>query len=269
MLLMLCSCSPTKQGSLSFKQFINALKELGVQVEKHQGRTLGTERKGAAPSSSAANKSEGGPARLAAASEQTTTQAQHFEEAAESSKALNKSTSADGAAMGKIDPFPAIAPPEEENGITQGLLLKKQPEEVDFAHFHQEPPIRPESQKKADELEARSLENADLQYVVQSFIKLQNDQPQHYRLGYLRKLILQAIEEFKRKQVLDKVQIGKESQPFPFFLMHFVNVFWYPCYPSGAFSKFFIFVCVLHLLLFVRVLFCSSTLLIVVVSARF
>ena len=116
--------------------------------------------------------------------------------------------------MDKMHPFPAKATPEEESGIAQPMLLKKQPEEVDFAHFHQEPPVQPESQKKADELEARSLENADLQYVVESFIKLQIEQPHHYRLGYLRKLILQAIEEFKRKKVLDKVQRGKESHPF-------------------------------------------------------
>ena len=215
--------------SLSFKQFIKALKELGVQVEKPRERTVGTERKETALLSSAATDSEGEPARFAAGSKQTTTE--HFEEAVASSMVLNKSAIADGTAMDKMHPFPAIAPPEEENGIIRPmLLLKKKPEEVDFAHFHQELPVRPESQRKAEgELEARSLENADLQYVVRSFIKLQNEQPDHYRLGYLRKLLLQAIEEFKRKKVLDKVHRGKESHPFFFFGLHFVDVFWHSC----------------------------------------
>ena len=214
--------------SLSFKQFIKALKELGVQVEKPRERTVGTERKETALLSSAATDSEGEPARFAAGSKQTTTE--HFEEAVASSMVLNKSAIADGATMDKMHYFPGIAPPEEENGIIRPMLwLKKKPEVLDFAHFHQELPVRPESQKKADELEARSLENADLQYVVRSFIKLQNEHPDHYRLGYLRKLLLQAIEEFKRKKVLDKVHRGKESHPFFFFGLHFVDVFWHSC----------------------------------------
>ena len=80
-----------------------------------------------------------------------------------------------------------------------------------FVTFHQKR-IDPEVKKQVEHLEERSTENADLQYVVQSFIKLKAKQPNHYRLGYLRRLILQAIEEFKRKKVLDKVQSAKRLE---------------------------------------------------------
>jgi len=123
------------------------------------------------------------------------------------------------AATAQTDPLSDKHQPEQPTGSEDSdvFSLGRQPErkekaeEMDFAIFHQKR-IYPEVKKQVEHLEERSTENADLQYVVQSFIKLKAKQPNHYRLGYLRKLILQAIEEFKRKKVLDKVQSAKRLE---------------------------------------------------------
>jgi len=167
---------------------------------------------------------------VTAKSKQKRTQAHRLQEAAASSKVPKESSGTDGTAMDKVESLPARAPLEEQGGIVKPILLEKQPEEMEFAYFHQETPVLPESQKMADELEVRSLENADLQYVVQSFIKLQKERPNHYRLGYLRKLLLQSIDQFKRKKVLDKVQ-GECA--FFFIILS--------CFPLGILSVLFFF----------------------------
>ena len=126
-----------------------------------------------------------------------------------SMRVVEQSVATSDVAQGNTDPLPEKEQPAElkdhevfstdQQSRVETIAIA---EEVDFTFFHQvrfDPECKRKEKKKEKkkgkkkELEARSAENADLQYVVHSFIELQAEQPHHYRLGYLRKLILEAI----------------------------------------------------------------------------
>lgn len=91
---------------------------------------------------------------------------------------------------------------------------QRETEKINFVYFQEE---KYYDQKHVEEQavvhgtkkrieEVRSIENADLLYVVQTFKELHRKQPKHYRIKYLSSLMTEAIDQFMKKSVLNKVQ---------------------------------------------------------------